>query len=43
MSMIVWSREGGADKVTVNVDDGDTDSEEEGYDSDVERENQLCQ
>lgn len=38
MSMIVWTREGAADEVSLNVDDDDTDSEEEGYDSDVERE-----
>ena len=38
MSMIVWKRDGAVDAVSLNVDDADTDSEEEGYDSDVERE-----
>lgn len=41
MSMIVWTREGAADEVSLNVDDVDTDSEEEGYDSDVEREKAI--
>lgn len=40
MSMIVWAREGATDQVCVNIDD-DTDSEEEGYDSDVEREKRI--
>lgn len=41
MSMIVWAREGAADEVSVNIDDVDSDSEEEGYDSDVEREKNI--
>jgi len=39
--MIVWTREGATDQVLLNVDDADTDSEEEGYDSDVEREKHI--
>lgn len=41
MSMIVWTREGASDEVTLNMDDVDSDSEEEGYDSDVEREKHI--
>ena len=41
MSMIVWTGDGAADKMTLNVDDDDTDSEEEGYDSDIEREKSI--
>ena len=41
MSMIVWRRDGATDQVSLNVDDTDSDSEEEGYDSDVEREKRI--
>ena len=41
MSLIVWRRDGATDEVLLNVDDADTDSEEEGYDSDVEREKRI--
>jgi len=37
MSMVVWGKEGATDQI-LHVDDMDSDSEEEGYDSDVERE-----
>ena len=38
MSMVVWAREGATGQTVHCVDDVDSDSEEEGYDSDVERE-----
>ena len=41
MSMIVWKRDEAVNEVTLNVDEDDTDSEEEGYDSDVEREKSI--
>jgi len=37
MSVVVWAREGAVDQILHHVD-VDSDSEEEGYDSDVERE-----
>ena len=41
MLMIVWKRDGAVDEVTLNVDDDDTDSEEEGYNSDIEWEKSI--
>jgi len=38
MSVVVWAREGSTDQILHRIDDVDSDSEEEGYDSDVERE-----